>query len=160
MVKIESYDGKKKDIGCIGCAIESGEADLRGIIVKTRHFHVGQDYQNPIPGFFIVATRKHIISLAEFSEEQQAEFIRLVCGLRKGMKDILGIKDVCIFQNEDNPYHFHLWILPKMKWMEGRVEAKSLKSILDYAKQNMKTEQNLRKVDDAVRKMTKYMQEK
>ena len=110
MSKIESFDGKKKDIGCIGCAIESGKADLRGMIIKTKDFHVSQDYETPIPGFFIVATRKHMISLAEFSEEQQAEFIRLVCKLRKGMRDALGIKDVCIFQNEDTPYHFHLFM--------------------------------------------------
>ena len=54
----------------------------------------------------------------------------------------------------------YLWMLPKAEWMEGRVETKSLKSILDYAKQNLKTKENLKKVDEAVEKMRKYMKNK
>jgi diadenosine tetraphosphate (Ap4A) HIT family hydrolase len=162
MTGIESFDGKKKDIGCLGCAYESNKTDFsRHIIIETEHFTVGQDFDVPILGFFIISTRKHILSIADFSKEERKEFIELVCRTRKGMRDILGIREVCLFQNEGSAHHFHLWMLPRYDWMAqfGR-GTKSLKPILEHAKQKMKTKDNLEKIDEAVKKMRKYIKKK
>jgi diadenosine tetraphosphate (Ap4A) HIT family hydrolase len=159
MAKIESFDGKKAETGCLGCAYESHKVNFsRHIILETKHFTIGQDYDFPIPGFFIIGIRRHILSIADFSEKERKEFIELVYRTRKGMGDILGIKEVMLLQNEGSVHHFHLWMLPRYKWMNrfGK-ETKSIKPILDYAKRNMKTKNNLKKIDEAVRKMRKYM---
>ena len=55
--------------------------------------------------------------------------------MRKAMREVLGIKEMVIFQNEGSSNsHFHMWMHPKAEWMEGKMESVPLKSILDYAK--------------------------
>jgi len=159
MAEIESFDGKKNDLGCIGCDIESGKADFSGIIIKTKHFILGQDYETPIPGFFIINSRRHVASILDFSNEEMKEFTELLFRTRKAMKDVLGVREVAVFQNEvSGNSHFHAWILPKAEWMGGKIEAKPLNSILDYAKQNLRTKENLKKVEEALKKMRKCME--
>lgn len=159
-MKVVSINSKKKEIGnCLGCAIVSGKIDhSKAEIIVTRYFNVHQDYEIPIEGFLIVSTKRHIMSIADFTEEEQKEFIRLICKLRKGMKEALKIKEVYLFQNEDTIHHFHLWMFPRLKWMEkfGR-KIESVRPIMKYAQQYMKTEKNLERIDKTIKKIKDYM---
>ena len=159
-MKIETYDGKEqKEIDCIGCAIESGNTNpMKGTIIKTKFFDVHQDFEVPIPGFIIVTSRRHFLSISDFTEEEQIEFITLISKIRNGMKDVLNIEEAYLFQNEDSRHHFHLWMFPRYDWMEkfGR-KIESVRPILKYAKENLKTKENLILVEEAVLKMKKYM---
>jgi len=158
---IESFDGKKKNIGsgCVGCAIEKRKIDFsKGTITVTKHFRVNHDYQSPIPGFFILSTRRHVFSVANFTEEEKKEFVELLAKIRKGMKKVLKIDDVCIFQHEKGKHHFHVWIFPVYDWTKKfGVESDILIPSLRYARKNMKTKANIKKVNDAVGKLREYM---
>jgi diadenosine tetraphosphate (Ap4A) HIT family hydrolase len=160
MVKTESFDGKKTEADCLGCAIQTGKIKFpEGLVIEAKNFSVSQDYGFPIAGFFIVASRKHAISIADFSEQERKEFIELVCKMRKGMKEVLRIKEVLLFQNEGSSYsHFHLWLFPRYEWMEKFGKGtKSIKPILEHSRKSMKTKDNFRKIFEAVEKMRKYM---
>ena len=128
------------------------------IFLKTKHFVIKQDSEVPIPGFFIVTSKRKIHSFADFKDDEKKEFIDILCKLRKGMRSVLKIKDVYFFQNEDSEWGFHLWVFPRYRWMEkfGR-KIQSVRPIMEHAKKNMTTEKDIQKVHDTSEKMRKYM---
>ena len=129
-----------------------------GAVITTKYFNVGQDWETPIPAFFIIAPNRKMSSFDELAEEEAAEFIKLLCFVRKGMREILGIKDVYIFQNEDTDSGFHVWMFPRLDWMEkfGR-KIESVRPIMDYAIKSMATEEIIKDVKEKVNQMKKYM---
>jgi diadenosine tetraphosphate (Ap4A) HIT family hydrolase len=126
-------------------------------IIITKHFDVHQDKEVPIPGFFIITSLRKLKSISEFSDEEALEFINLIRKIRSGMRDVLKIEEVYFFQNEDTSHNFHLWIFPRHKWMKkiGN-KIQSVRPIMDYAKENMTTDDVSKEVKDHV-KMKKYM---
>ena len=128
-------------------------------LIVTEYFDVHQDWEIPIPGFFIIAARRKIPSIGEFTEEEAREFIELLCTLRKGMRQVLNIEKVYLFQREDTSHErFHLWVMPRHEWMEKfgkRVE--SIRPIIDHAEKNMVNENNLKEVRSAAKKMREFM---
>lgn len=127
-------------------------------IITTKLFKVEQDYEVPIPGFFIIAPLRKMKSISEFTDAEAAEFMNLIRKIRKGMKDVLKIKEVYLFQNEDTEHSFHFWIFPRYDWMEkfGR-KIQSVRPIIDYAKENMLSDDIFKTVRDYVQKMKRYM---
>ncbi|MDD5750729.1 MAG: diadenosine tetraphosphate hydrolase [Candidatus Pacebacteria bacterium] len=128
-------------------------------IIITEYFDVHQDWAVPIPGFFIIASRKGRVSLNEFADNEASEFFALLRKLRKGMKDVLGIENVCLFQDEATHHRlFHLWIFPRYPWMdEFGTRIESIRPAIEHAKQNMVNEKALREVKDMVKTMGEYM---
>ena len=145
-------------VSCKGCLVESGVVGARGAILKTKYFDIHQDCETPIPGFLIISTRRHILSIAEFSEAEMEEFSRLVKVTVEGMKTALGIKDVYLFQNEDSKHHFHLWLFPRLDWMNNfGKKIQSVRPIMDYAAKELNTPAQWNVVDKAVQKMRSYL---
>lgn len=128
-------------------------------IIITDYFDAHQDWGVPIPGFFIIASTKGRVSSDEFTDEEAIEFFNLVRKLRKGMRKILGIETVCLFQDEGTRHNlFHMWLFPRYDWMEkfGK-KIESIRPIISYAKENMTDDKTAREVKDMVRKMKDYM---
>ena len=127
-------------------------------IITTDLFSVNQDWEVPIPGFFIIAPLRKLKSIDEFTDDEASEFINLTRKIRKGMRDVLKIDDVYFFQNEDSEHGFHLWIFPRYKWMEkfGR-KIQSVRPIMNYAKKNMLNKDVFVEVRENVRKMKEFM---
>jgi diadenosine tetraphosphate (Ap4A) HIT family hydrolase len=127
-------------------------------VIITKHFDIHQDWEVPIPGFFIVESLRKIKSISEFSDEEAADFIHLLRKIRQGMKDVLSIDEVYLFQNEDSEHGFHLWIFPRHDWMEkyGR-KIQSVRPIITYAKENLLSEEVFDEVREYVNKMKKFM---
>ena len=127
-------------------------------IITTNLFNVNQDWEVPIPGFFIIAPLRKLKSIDEFTDEEANEFINLIRKVRKGMRDILKIEEVYFFQNEDSKHGFHLWIFPRYKWMEkfGR-KIESVKPIMNYAKEKMLSDDVFKEVRENVKKMEEFM---
>jgi len=129
-------------------------------IILTKHFDVHQDWEIPIPGFFIIATRnRKQKSIDEFSDVQAEELTRLTKKLRKGMRDVLGIDTVYIWQNEDTSEWYHLWMFPRHKWMKKfGIKIESVRPIMKYAEKNMVNDKVFEEVEEYAAKMRKYMQ--
>lgn len=128
------------------------------IVIDTAYFQINQDWEVPIPGFFILAPKRKIKSISEFTDEESIEFMNLLRKIRKGMKEILDIKNVYLFQNEDTDWDFHLWIFPRYNRMEkfgNKIE--SVRPIMNYAKENMITDEIIKEVKEYVSKMKEYM---
>ncbi|MCX6789644.1 MAG: diadenosine tetraphosphate hydrolase [Candidatus Gribaldobacteria bacterium] len=127
-------------------------------IIVTEFFDAHQDWSVPIPGFFIIEPLRKIRSVAELNDQEAIDFINLIRKIRLGMKDVLGIVDVYLFQNENSQYGFHLWMFPRHQWMEqfGR-KIESVRPIMNYAKENMVNEEIFQQVKGAVAKMREYL---
>jgi len=127
-------------------------------IITTKYFDIHQDWEVPIPGFFIIAPLRKLKSIDEFSDEEAIEFINLTRKIRKGMRNILKIEEVYFFQNEDTEHGFHLWIFPRHEWMEkfGK-KIQSVRPIMNYAKKNMLSDDIFNEVKEYVKKMKKFM---
>jgi len=160
---ITSLDGKRKDVSCIGCALRKGIIKTRGgLVFSGRCFVVEQDFEVPIPGFFVISSRRHIKGFADFNDDEKKEFIEILCKVRRGMEKELGIELIdllfreSIISSRKNPSHFHVALLPSMPWMK-KMPGYCYSAMLDYAKKNLKTKNNLKKVDVCIEKMKRYL---
>ncbi len=154
--------GNRKKIGCLGCAIQKGEIKNRGCsIATTKYFDAHQDYEIPIPAFVIIASKRHIQSVDEFTDGEKQDFIEFLCRIRHTMRQACGIKVLYLIQEEDTSHHFHVWIFPRYEWLTKKFGRKiqSVRPIMEYAKKNLQSPDNLKKVDEAIRKMKKYFLE-
>jgi len=102
-----------------------------------------------------LASKRHLQSVDEFTDEERSDFIDFLCRVRKGMREALGIQVVYLIQEEDTSHHFHVWIFPRYDWMleEFGKKIQSVRPIMEYARENLKTPNNLKKVDEATEKM-------
>lgn len=122
------------------------------------YFNVHQDWEVPISGFFIIASKRKIKSISQFTGKESKEFIDILCRVRRGMQDILGIKVVYIFQNEDTKDDFHLWLFPRHSWMERfGIKVQSVRPIINYAKENMINDSVINETKEYVKKMRNYI---
>lgn len=140
---------------CIGCSIGNGSiSPPGGLIAETKNFVVHQDPEVPIKGFLIIATKKHIKSIVQLSQDESAELFNLVYRARLGINKIKGIIEVTIIQ-EERSGHFHLWLLPRYSWMNERFQnsLSSIRDIMSYAKENLKSKENIEEVIAAVDKL-------
>ena len=157
--EITDINGATKNIACFGCAIQKGKVTSPGgSIAESQYFYAHQDYEIPIPGFIILASKRHLQSVAEFTDAEQGDSIQFLCRLRKAMKEALSISVVYLVQEEDTSHHFHTWMFPRYPWMQEQFGRKvqSIRPIMEYAREHMKTEDNLKEVSNATQKLKQY----
>jgi diadenosine tetraphosphate (Ap4A) HIT family hydrolase len=118
MREIETIDGTTVRTGCIGCAVVSGSMPAGGNIYRSERFDAHQDIEIALPGFVIVSTVRHLVSIRELTGEEQIEFAQIVSRIREAQFQC-GLENVYLFQNEDTTDHFHLWMFPVYEWMTG-----------------------------------------
>jgi len=159
--KITDYKGSARKFTCLACAREKREVDL-GDIVKSKYFDAHQDYEIPIPGTIIITSRRHIQSVDEFTKEEQLDFIDFLCQVRSALRKILNIDVVYMYQREDTSHHYHLCILPRYDWMTEKFGRKigSVRSIVNYARKNLKIKREIEKTENATKKLKQFFQEK
>jgi hypothetical protein len=46
------------------------------IVLKTKNFKVEQDWEVPIPGFFVISSIKKAKSISDFKENELKEFVK------------------------------------------------------------------------------------
>jgi diadenosine tetraphosphate (Ap4A) HIT family hydrolase len=105
-------------------------------IFRSQYFTVSQDWETPIPGFYIVSPRREVESIADLTDDEAIDFVMTTRQVRRGMKEVLGIENVYLFQNEDTLHNFHLWMFPRYEWMdELGVKIQSVRKIMNYAEE-------------------------
>lgn len=126
-------------------------------VIVTKHFSVNQDWYIPIPGFFIIAGIREFRSFADMTDDEAQDFITLLRLVRQGMRDVLGIEMISVFQNEEAS-HFHTWIFPRYEWMERfGMKIQSVRPIIEYTQQEMLDEDSLSAVRESAKKMREYL---
>lgn len=157
---IIDYQGNPTQVSCLGCARENGEMERVGTVLTTEHFDAHQDFEIPIPGFIIISSRRHFDSVDEFTKEEKVDFIDILTRVRSGMRKALDIDTVYLIQEEDTAHHFHVWVFPRYDWMSEKYGKKtpSLRPIMEYAQENLKTAENLMDVEKAIMRLKDYFE--
>ncbi len=118
-MKTIDFLGCEWDIECMGCAIGDGSMLVPDdFIQKTKHFFVHQDPLIPLPGFLVIASRRHYQSIADMQEAEYNEFSALVRDARSAIKKAIEVEYITIVQ-EESSIHFHLWFFP---WSQSLIE--------------------------------------
>ena len=150
MNKIIDLTGKEQSFdGCMACAINEGKFNFMGSdIFKGEYFSVLQDAELPIGGFVVIASNRHVEKLTELNSEEQKNLIELINKCLTALQKFGISEEYNVVLEEKAGYHFHVWLMPRAKWMIekfGKV-LKNIKPIQDYAKENMKTPENINKI--------------
>lgn len=140
--------------GCLSCAFSDHQFSLPcGTAYEDNDFIINQDWELPIPGFFILASKQHKRALCDFTDAERNKMFDLINRTIK----ILKQNNICSQYNvifEEKPkleHHFHVWIMPRHQWMQDLVGdiVDHIGQIFDYAKANMRTPENFQKINHA-----------
>jgi diadenosine tetraphosphate (Ap4A) HIT family hydrolase len=137
-------DGRTIEAECLSCALTSEQVEPHGgTIAETEHFHAHQDVAYPIPGFVIVAAKRHFYGLDEMTAEERSDYITFVHNIRSVQRQQMQIESVYYFYNEDTTHHFHLWMVPRYEWMRAFGHSvESLRPVLRHAREERNDEAN------------------
>ncbi|SEM11496.1 Diadenosine tetraphosphate (Ap4A) hydrolase [Mesobacillus persicus] len=155
MRSITLSTGKTVEVECLSCALTSGLVKPDGgAVIETNHFHAHQDVAYPIKGLIILASKRHIKSFDELTDEEKLDYINTITKIRKAQREVLGIEHVYYFYNEDTTHHFHTWMVPRYEWMNefGR-SVESVRPVLLHARHKMNNHENIRVVLEATKKL-------
>lgn len=122
--------------GCLSCEIVSAEtATEGGVVLETEHFHAHQDVAYPVPGFVIVASRRHVRALDELNDCEAADLMATLRRIRAAQRATLGLHAVYYFYNEDTRHHLHVWMIPRHPWMAAFGQSiESVRPALQHAR--------------------------
>lgn len=136
--------------GCPGCAYGKHEFTLPcGMAYENEKFTLSQDWELPIEGFLVVSPKRCVEKFADLTEEERIEIFDITY---KAI-NILREHKVCerfniVFEEKANR-HFHVWIMPRHKWMEELVGdiIDHIGTIFDYAKTNFRNEETYKHIE-------------
>ena len=142
--------GKEWEInGCMSCEIANGNlVPFGGVLYQDEQFVITQDVELPINGFIIISSVRHIEKFTELTESEQIELTKLINKTLNILRNNGVTEEFNIILEEKKNYHFHIWLMPRHKWMIekfGKV-LKNIKGIQDYALDNLRTEENLKSI--------------
>lgn len=150
MTTITDINGKEVTVDCIACAIQKQEVELpMGVLAENDSFQLEQDFEVPVPGFLVLVSKRHILGVDEFTEQEQSDFISLLTRARRALKEGADVERAYLVLEEDTENsHFHLWIVPVYDWMVQKFGRgiSNVKEMMKYARSEMKTSQNLAEV--------------
>jgi diadenosine tetraphosphate (Ap4A) HIT family hydrolase len=111
-MKTTDFLGQEWEIDCMGCAISQRAMLVPGdFICQTQYFVVHQDPLIPLPGFLVIASRRHIRSIAEMHDAEYQELARLIRVTHHAIKQTTQIEFLTLVQ-EESSVHFHIWFFP------------------------------------------------
>ena len=142
---MKSYDNKIIDVmNCPGCAYANHEFSLScGMAYEDEDVTLSQDWELPIPGFFVISPNNHASKISEIDPEVLRKINEIVQETIK----ILENNNVCdgfnIISEEKNNRHYHIWIMPRHKWMTENYQniMTNIGPIFEYAKTNLRNEE-------------------
>ncbi len=147
-----NYANKKVEFtGCPGCAYGNHEFELPcGMAYENERFTLSQDWELPIEGFMVVSPKRCVEKFDDLTEEERKEIFEIT---HKTI-NILRKNNICerfniVFEEKENR-HFHIWIMPRHKWMEELVGdiIDHIGILFDYAKENFRTEETYQSIQN------------
>ena len=145
-----NYAGKKVEYkGCPGCAYAKGEFELPcGIAYENDLLVLSQDWELPIEGFMVVSPKRCVEKYQELTSEEKMQMMDVV----DKTINILQENNICdrfnvVFEEKENR-HFHIWIMPRHKWMSDLVGniIDHIGEIFEYAKDNFRSEEIIERI--------------
>ncbi len=146
-----------KFTGCPGCAYGKHEFKLPcGMAYENDNFTLSQDWELPIEGFLVVSPKRCVEKFSDLTEPERIEIFEIT---HKAI-EIMRENNICdrfniVFEEKENR-HFHIWIMPRHKWMSDLVGdiIDHIGEIFEYAKENFRNEKtynNIQEITNIVR---------
>lgn len=137
--------------GCPGCAYGRHEFSLPcGLAYENEKFTLSQDWELPIEGFLVVSPKRCVEKFSDLTEAERLEAFDIT----HKVINILRQHKVCdrfnvVFEEKENR-HFHIWIMPRHKWMEELVEdiIDNIGIIFNFAKDNFRNEETYKRIQE------------
>ena len=137
--------------GCPGCAYGKHEFTLPcGMAYENERFTLSQDWELPIEGFMVVSPKRCVEKFADLTEEER----KAAFDITHKAINILREHNICdrfniVFEEKENR-HFHIWIMPRHKWMTDLVGdiIDHIGTIFDYAKENFRNEETYQHIKE------------
>ena len=143
--------------GCLSCAFSKGEFILPcGMAYKDELFTLAQDFELPIPGFLVIAPKRHVENFSELTEEERIKMFELINKTIKILKENHICERFNVIFEEKEGRHFHVWMMPRYKWMEevaGSI-TKNIGEVFAYAKENFRIKEiyeEIQKISNLIR---------
>ena len=149
--------------GCPGCAYGNHEFALPcGMAYEDEFVTLSQDWELPIPGFFVVSPKRHVEKLAELTSEEKIELNEIVDKTIMILRENNICENFNIISEEKENRHYHIWIMPRHKWMTDRFGniMYNIREIFDYAKTNMRTEEVYNQINEITKIIKKELESK
>ena len=144
--------------GCPGCAYANHEFILPcGMAYENDKFTLSQDWELPIEGFFVVSPKRCVEKFADLTEEERVE----IFDITHKTINILRENNICdrfnIIFEEKEGRHFHIWIMPRHKWMSDLFDdiTDNIGEIFAYAKSNFREQH----IYNRIKEITKIVKE-
>ena len=154
---VKSFDGKMIDVGdCMGCTTAKTYRQTEinpGEIVRSKYFDISQDFELPINGFIVIGSLRHVESINEMTFEEKQELIILIDVVIASLKKLNVCSQYDVVWEEKDNNHFHVWLMPRHKYLLDAMGTNIIKKVgelFDYAKNNLRTEENLRTVSNTI----------
>lgn len=164
MRMVKSFDGKMIDVGdCMGCAKAKWLGDTEnnpGEVLRTKNFDISQDFELPINGFIVIGSIRHIESINEMTSEEKLELITLIDTVIASLKKLNVCSQYDVVWEEKDNNHFHAWLMPRHKYLLDAMGTNIMKKVGElfaYAKENLRTEENLKAIFDTIEKLKKEL---
>ena len=153
-MKFKNYANELVKVdGCLSCAFASGKFTLPcGMAYENELFTLAQDFELPIPGFLVIAPKRHVENFNDLTEEERLKMFELINKVIKILKENYICERFNVIFEEKERRHFHVWIMPRYKWMEEVTESitRNIGIIFAYAKENFRTPE----IYDAIQKIS------
>lgn len=146
--------------GCPGCAYAKHEFTLPcGMAYEDELFTLSQDWELPIEGFMVLSPIRCVEFFSELTDEERIKSFDLVNKTINNLKE----QGVCdrfnvIFEEKENR-HFHIWIMPRHKWMSDMFEdiTDNIGEIFAYAKANFGDQRVYNNIKDISNKLSVHL---
>jgi diadenosine tetraphosphate (Ap4A) HIT family hydrolase len=143
----KNFLGKEVEIDCVGCSIaeETFEAP-GGFIFQTEHFVLHQDPEIPIEGFFCISSKRHFRYYYEMNSDEQQELSTMIFRAREMAYELNPVVEYSIIF-EERSKHFHIWLFPRMEWMNGFPNSlTSVRDIMQFARNHQTSPDQISRV--------------
>ena len=157
---VKSFDGKMIDVGeCMGCTKANNFGNEKvnpGEIARTKNFDISQDFELPINGFIVIGSVRHIESINQMTIEEKQELILLIDVVISELKKLNVCLQYDVVWEEKDGNHFHVWLMPRHKYLLEAIGTNIIKKVgdlFDYAKTNLRTEQNLNQIYETIEQL-------
>ena len=119
-----------------------------GIAYENDLLVLSQDWELPIEGFMIVSPKRCVEKYEQLTIKEKMQMMEVV----DKTITILRQNNVCdrfnvLFEEKENR-HFHIWIMPRHKWMSDLVGdiIDNIGDIFEYAKENFRTKKTINEI--------------
>jgi len=143
----KTFLGEPINSGCIGCGIVNDEFPVPGgTIYETANFRVQLDPEVPIEYFFIIGAKRHVRYIHELTENELSELAFLLRKTRTALHKLDSSIEFTVII-EERSRHLHVWLFPRLPWMEGHENSlSSIRPIMRAAKEKELTREEVDKI--------------